>query len=56
VDDALNRRVHDMYVTTIIMYKYDLKDRILEAAKSDQHYMETKEILQQGNFEQKFKV
>jgi hypothetical protein len=29
----------------------DLKDRILEAAKLDQHCFEAKEKLQQGNFQ-----
>jgi hypothetical protein len=29
VVDALNMRVHNMHATTIIMYKFDLKDRIL---------------------------
>jgi len=33
VVDALSRRVHEKYATTITMYKYDLMDRILEAAK-----------------------
>jgi hypothetical protein len=42
VDDALNRRVHEMHATTISMYKSDLKDIIFEVAKSDQHYVEIK--------------
>jgi hypothetical protein len=29
VVDALSRRVHEMHATTIIMYKFDLKDIIL---------------------------
>jgi hypothetical protein len=53
VVDALNRRVHEMHATTISMYQSDLKDKILEAAKSDQKYMELKEKLQQGNLQQK---
>jgi hypothetical protein len=40
VVDALNRRVQELHATTIIMYKSDLKDRIMEAAKSDLQYME----------------
>jgi hypothetical protein len=44
-----------MHATTISMCKFDLKDRILEAAKSDQHYLETKEKLQQGKLQQKIK-
>jgi hypothetical protein len=42
VVDALNRRVHEKHYTTINMYRSNLKDIILEAAKSDQHYMERK--------------
>jgi hypothetical protein len=55
VDDALNKRVHEMHVTTISMYKFDLKYIILEAAKSNKHCVQTKEILHQGNFQQKIK-
>ena len=33
VVDALGRRVHKMHATTISLYKYDLKDKIVEAAK-----------------------
>jgi hypothetical protein len=51
--DALNRRVDEVHATTISMYKSNLKDKIVEAAKSDQHYMETKEKLQQCNLQQK---
>jgi len=35
-----------MHATTISMYIYDLKDKILEAAKSDQHYVEINKKLQ----------
>jgi hypothetical protein len=40
VVDALRRRVHELHATTISMYQSDLKDIILEAAKSDLQYME----------------
>jgi hypothetical protein len=40
VVDALSRRVHVLHATSISMYQSDLKDRILEAAKSDLKYME----------------
>jgi hypothetical protein len=40
VDDALRKRVHELCATTISMYQSDLKDKILEAAKSDSQYME----------------
>jgi hypothetical protein len=55
VVDALDKRVHKMHATTISMYKTDLKDKILVATKSDQHYVQTIEKLQQGNSQQKFK-
>jgi hypothetical protein len=45
VVDEINRRVHEMHATTISMYKSDLKERIMEAAKSDQLYVETREKL-----------
>jgi hypothetical protein len=51
--DALRRRVHEMLATTISMYQSDLKDRILEAAKSYQKYVEVKEKIQQGNLPHK---
>jgi hypothetical protein len=53
VIDALSGRVHEMHTTSISMYKSYLKDKILEASKLDQHYMETKEKLQEGNNQQK---
>jgi hypothetical protein len=53
--DALNRRVHEMHATTIIMYRFDLKDIILEATNLEQHYFQIKEALQHGNFQEKFK-
>jgi hypothetical protein len=40
VADALNIRVHELHVATISMYQSDLKDKILEAAKSDLQYKE----------------
>jgi hypothetical protein len=40
VDDALNRSVHELHATTISMYRSDLKDIFVEAAKSDFQYME----------------
>jgi hypothetical protein len=46
VVDALNLRVHEMHATTIGMYRFDLEDRILEAANLDQHYLRLKETLQ----------
>jgi hypothetical protein len=35
VVDALNRRVHELHVTSISMYQTDLKGRIFEVAKVD---------------------
>jgi hypothetical protein len=40
VVDALKIRVRELHATTIIMYQTYLKDRILEATKSDLQYME----------------
>jgi hypothetical protein len=40
VSDTLSRRVHEMHATTIIMYKSDLKDKILEVAKYNQRYVD----------------
>jgi hypothetical protein len=53
VVDALNKRVHELHATTINMCQSDLKGRISEASKSDLHYMELVEKLQQGNLQQK---
>jgi hypothetical protein len=53
VVDALNIRVHEMHATTISIYQLDLKDKILEAAKSDLQYKELVEKLQQGILQQK---
>jgi ribonuclease HI len=48
VADELNKRVHELHATTIIMYQSDLKEKITEAAKSDLQYRELVEKLQQG--------
>jgi hypothetical protein len=48
VADALSRRVHELHATTISMYQSDLKDIIIEAAKSDLQYKELVAKLQQG--------
>jgi hypothetical protein len=53
VVDALSRRVHEMYATTISMYTSYLKDRILEIAKSYLQYMEINTKLQQYILQQK---
>ena len=45
VVDELNRRVHELHATTISMYKSDLKDIIIETAKSDLQYKELVEKL-----------
>jgi hypothetical protein len=49
VVDAHNKRAHEMHIATISMYISNLKDKIIEATNSDQHCLETKEMLQQGN-------
>jgi hypothetical protein len=48
MDDELSKRVHELHATTISMYRSYLKDRILEAAKSNLQYMEIITKLQQG--------
>jgi hypothetical protein len=53
VVDALSRRVHELHDTIISMYQSDLKDRIIEAAKSDLQYKDLVAKLQQGNLQQK---
>jgi hypothetical protein len=53
VVDALNRRVHELHATTISMYQSDLKDKIIEAAKSDLQYKELVAKLQQGILQKK---
>jgi hypothetical protein len=53
VADALNRRVHELHATFIIMYQSDLKDIIIEAAKSNFHYKEFLAKLQHGILQQK---
>jgi hypothetical protein len=53
VADALNRRVHELHATTISMYQSDLKDIIIEAAKSDLQYKELVAKLPQGILQQK---
>jgi hypothetical protein len=53
VANALSRRVHEMYATTISMYLTILKDIILEVAKFDLQYMEMVTKLQQGKMLQK---
>jgi hypothetical protein len=53
VVDALSIRVHELHSTTIIMYPSDLKEKILEAEKSDLQYMEIITKLHQGILQQK---
>jgi hypothetical protein len=51
VNDALNRRVHEMHATTISMYKTNLKIIILEAIKSDQLYLQIKESIEKNKLQ-----
>jgi hypothetical protein len=55
VSDALSRRVHLMHATVVSMHQSDLKRRILDGLVIDQHYLQVKEKLQQGNVQQKIK-
>jgi hypothetical protein len=45
--------VHELHATSISMYQSDLKDKIIEAAKSDLQYKELVAKLQQGILQQK---
>jgi hypothetical protein len=38
VADALSRKVHELYATTISMYQTEMKDKILEVANADLQY------------------
>jgi hypothetical protein len=38
-----------MHAISISMYQSDLKRRILDGLVTDQHYLQVKEILQQGD-------
>ena len=49
VVDALSRRVHIMHATAVSMHQSDLKRRILDGLVTDQHYLQVKENLQQGD-------
>ena len=53
--DALSRRVHIMHATVVSMHQSDLKRRILDGLATDQHYLQVKENLQQGDVQQKIK-
>jgi hypothetical protein len=52
VVDALNRRVHKLYATTINMHHTSIKGRIFEATKVDFQYMELVTKLQQVKMKQ----
>jgi hypothetical protein len=54
VVDALNKRVHEMHVTTISMCKFDLRNRILEVVTSEEHYLHIKDGLQQESLQKKY--
>jgi hypothetical protein len=49
VSNALSRRVHIMHATAVNMHQSDLKSRILNGLVTYQHYLQVKEILQQGD-------
>jgi hypothetical protein len=53
VVDALNKRAHKVDVVAISIYMTDLKYKIISTTNSDQYYLKVKEILQQGNYQQK---
>jgi hypothetical protein len=47
--NALSRRVHLMHAIVVSMHQSDLKSRILDDLVTDQHYLQVKESLQQGD-------
>jgi hypothetical protein len=51
VVDALNRRYHEVNISTISMYKTYLKEKIVVTTNSDHNYFKMKETLQQRNFQ-----
>ena len=53
VVDALNKRAHEMHISSINMFNTNLKDIILEAANLDQRYLKIIESLQQDNINKK---
>jgi hypothetical protein len=42
VVEALNRRVHEVHIASIIMYRTDLKDKIVATTNSNQQYFKIK--------------
>jgi hypothetical protein len=52
---ALSRRVHLMHATIVSMHQSYLKRRILDGLATDQHYLQVKENLQQGDVEKKIR-
>jgi hypothetical protein len=53
VVDALNRRTHEMNISSISMYMTNMKYTIIAATNLDQQHLRIKQTLQQGNFQQK---
>jgi hypothetical protein len=53
VVDALSRRVHELHVTSISMYRTDIKGRISEATNIDLQYRDLLAMIQQGKMPQK---
>jgi hypothetical protein len=54
--DALNIRAHETHMESISMYRTNLKDKIIEAANSDQHYLQIKENLQEAIYSRNLKI
>jgi hypothetical protein len=55
VADALSGRVHIMHAIVVSMHQSDLKRRILDGLVTNQHYLQVKEMLQQGDVQHKIK-
>jgi hypothetical protein len=55
VADTLDKRVHEIHIESISMYKNDPKDKIIATKHSYQKYLKIKETLHQGSLQHKFK-
>jgi hypothetical protein len=55
VVDEHSRRVHLMHATVVSTHQSDLKSRILDGLVTDQHYLQVKKNLQEGDVHHKIK-
>jgi hypothetical protein len=55
VSDALSRRVHLMHAIVVSMHQSNLRIKFLDGLVTDQHYLQVKENLQQGDVQPRIK-